>query len=255
MSFTSLLDTIIDRPTFIIGPLPLRQQTLEVVYGYFKERPSWIRQTDLPSVWVLLVRILAPSTEHDEATSTETFSTIIMILSTLVRLRRDILTSALPHFASVLRLLLQALRQPRSQLGLKQSTMVMNQLPRWIACGQPLGLCAAQDLARLLEAITTKTVMRRQVPSEDAKAESLARPFSKHASTILKAYVDIVNDTLCVIPLDVRRALQPGLFALCGMTGYHNRDALMVSSLDTGGMAVLKSLWAEFEKQRYVGRG
>ena len=83
----------------------------------------------------------------------------------------------------------------------------------------------------------------------------MARPFSKHAAYVLQAYIEALNDPLCIIPMAVRKELEPGLFALCDMMGEYNRDALMVASLDAGGKTVLKSLWREYEKQRYVGKG
>jgi hypothetical protein len=112
-------------------------------------------------------------------------------------------------------------------------------------------------LARLLTGLTMKTVPRSYLSSgeESQKAESMARGFSKHAAYVIQAYVEVINDPLCVLPSDMRKALQPGLFALCEMTSDHSRDALMVSALDSGGKAVMKSLWKEYEKQRYVGKG
>ncbi|KAI6138800.1 hypothetical protein BKA82DRAFT_4231072 [Pisolithus tinctorius] len=55
-----------------------------------------------------------------------------------------------------------------------------------------------------------------------------------------------MNDPLYILTLDVRRELEPGLFSLCEMLGEYNRDVLMT---------LMKSLWREYEKQRYVGKG
>jgi hypothetical protein len=92
-------------------------------------------------------------------------------------------------------------------------------------------------------------------PSTEQKAESLSKPFAKHAAYVVTAYIDAVNDPLCVMRADVRRELEPGLFSLCEMMGAHSRDAVMVSALDAGGKSVMKALWKEYEKQRYVGKG
>lgn len=115
-------------------------------------------------------------------------------------------------------------------------------------------------LGRLLESLNAKTTVRSfasssAVAAEPQKAESLAKPFSKHAAYVLEAYIEAMNDPLCVLSLEVRKELQPGMFALCGMVSEHSRDALMVSALDTGGKATLKALWKDYEKQRYVGKG
>ena len=148
------------------------------------------------------------------------------------------------------------MRQCRPQLGSKQTDMVMSTQPRWISANQPLGAEEAKALSRLLETLTTKTIVRVHTASAEAqKAESLAAPFSKHAAYVLKAYIEAMNDPLCVLALDVRKELYPGLYALCSMIGEHSRDALMVSGLDTGGKATMKALWKEYEKQRYSGQG
>lgn len=112
-------------------------------------------------------------------------------------------------------------------------------------------------LGRLLESLNTKTTVRflASASAEPQKAESLAKPFSKHAAYVLETYIEAMNDPLCVLPLEVRKELQPGMFALCGMVSEHSRDSLMISALDAGGKATLKALWTDYEKQRYVGRG
>jgi len=152
-------------------------------------------------------------------------------------------------------------RKIRPQLGAKQSKLVTDTFPSWLSASQPLATDEARALARLLTSLTTKTVPKThtfahaQTPTEPQKAESLAKPFTKHASYVLVAYVDAFNDPLCIINAEMRRDLEPGLFALCEMVGEHSRDALMVSALDSGGKTIMKSLWKEYEKQRYVGKG
>jgi len=42
---------------------------------------------------------------------------------------------------------------------------------------------------------------------------------------------------------------------LCGMLNDYSRDALMASATDAGEKALVKALWREYEKQRYVGKG
>ncbi|KAI6141681.1 hypothetical protein BKA82DRAFT_4201189 [Pisolithus tinctorius] len=58
-----------------------------------------------------------------------------------------------------------------------------------------------------------------------------------------------MNDPLCLLTPEIRRELEHGLFSLCEMLSEHNRDALMVSALDSGGMTLMKSFWREYEKQ------
>lgn len=220
------------------------------------QQPALIRQLDLSSVWSILGSCLEGSTVHESSTDKAAFHAIVSTISALIRLRRDLITSTLPHLAFTLRRLLLSLRHLRPQLGAKQSRLVTDTLPRWIHPGSALGADEAKALARLLTTLTTKTVVRGQAGGGEAgKAESLARPFAKHAAYVLQAYIEALNDPLCVLPADTRKELEPGLFALCEMMGEHSRDALMVASLDTGGKTVLKTIWREYEKQKYVGRG
>lgn len=184
------------------------------------------------------------------------------MLSTLVRLRRDLLAAhALPHLGLLLREMLRCMRAPRPGLGARQMALVMDTQPRWIgAAGPALGVEEARVLARLLESLVAKTNPRIFAQAQEAqrtnvKAEALAKPFSKHAAYVLQAHVVAANEPLCVLSRSVRRELQPGLYALCGMVSEHGRDALMVSALDAGGRATLKGLWKEYEEQRYVGKG
>lgn len=197
------------------------------------------------------------SESHDDETSIPVFHDIIAIISALVRLRRDLISLTLPHLGMALRQLLMLTRRPRPHLGGKQSSIISNTLPVWINIEHPLGPAEGKILARLLEALAIKSVPRTHSSSttELRKAESLSKPFSKHAAYVLKAYIDAMNDPLCILPSDLRKELYPGLFALCGMLNEHSRDALMLSSLDSGGKTTMKSLWKEYEKQHYVGRG
>lgn len=132
----------------------------------------------------------------------------------------------------------------------------MDTQPIWINKAQPLGPQEGKALARVLETLNTKTTVRTHSSFIEAqKAESLSKPFSKHAAYVLKAYIEAMNDPLCALPLEMRKELYPGLFALCSTMNDHSRDAMMVSGLDAGGKATMKALWKDYERQRYVGKG
>lgn len=130
----------------------------------------------------------------------------------------------------------------------------MQTFPRWVNVKQPLGGEAGRMLSRLLETLNAKTIIRSHTASDTQKPESLAKPFSKHAAYVLAAYIEALNDPLCVVTLEMRRELESGLFMLCGFMGEHARDALVVG-LDANGKALLKLIWREYEKQRYAGEG
>ncbi|TFK23128.1 hypothetical protein FA15DRAFT_621503 [Coprinopsis marcescibilis] len=253
---TSFINVFNGNKIFFEGPVELRLQVLGLLYQHFSERPAALRPLDMGGIWLLLSDFLSPSTIHDPSTSKDTFHKIVGIANSIIRLRRDLVGSVLPHLGMVLRQLLSSLRSIRPRLGSKQTELVMNTQPRWIAAGQPLGVDEAKALARLLETLNTKTVPRTHGGVvEGQKAESLANAFSKHAAYVLKAYIEALDEPLCILSLEVRKELAPGLYALCGMISEHSRDAVMVSALDAAGKATMKTLWKEYEKQRYVGKG
>ena len=134
---------------------------------------------------------------------------------------------------------------------------------------QPCGVDEARIVARVLTGLEVKTIPKvfsnkskdtngsatNTVPNTGQKSDSLSRPFSKHAPYVLQAYLTAETDILCTYPLALRRELEPGLSALCGMMSEHGRDALMVQSLDAAGKVAMKELWRVYDKQKYVGKG
>ena len=262
-----------DRPGYLAAP-QIRSELLGLLAGFCSDRvriglvsriyfvltipyqPAFIRASDMSTIWSILGQSLVGSLEHDHSTNPAVFQEIVNIVSALVRLRRDLVVNNLPHLGVILRRLTSCLRAPRTQLGAKQTRLVMNTLPAWITSARAMSAEEAKSLARLMTTLTTKTIVRTHGQSaETQKPESLARPFSKHAAYVLAAYIEAVNDPLCHILPQVRKELQPGLFALCDMLGDNNRDAMMISALDASGKVMMKALWKEYEKQKYVGRG
>lgn len=168
---------------------------------------------------------------------------------------------------------MESLRSPRANLGAKQMRMVTESLPRFIQapviademgkCEAFLGPLEAKALGRLLTTLKTKTtvvgVRGAAGDSLHPKAESLARPFARHAPAVLLSYLSMMASPISFLSLEVRNELEPGIFALCDMMGEHGRDAIMASSmgqvLDSSGKQVLKNVWKEYEKQRYTGAG
>ncbi|KAG7099460.1 hypothetical protein E1B28_001310 [Marasmius oreades] len=253
---TACINAFNDRGSFHQGTTIVRLNVLRFLSQRCRDRPAALRLADLGGIWSLLTRILSRSDKHDPGTSIEIFTAICSICNALIRLRRDLVVFSLPHLTAVLQLLVMTMRTPRPNLGGKQTEVVSNTLPMWMNVRQPPGPEEAKSLARLLVSLSTKTAVKYYGSStEYQKAESLAQPFSKHAAYVLKAYIQASNDPLCVIPSVIRRALTPGLYSLCNMMNEFNRDALMASITDVGEKAILKALWKEYEKQRYVGKG
>lgn len=182
----------------------------------------------------------------------------------LVRLRRDLVAHALPQLAAVLSRMLEVIRSVRAELGSRQRRLVTDSLPLWIDPSRPLSRESAKVVARVLTNLTMKSVVRAgysHKPGGDgaggkvAIAQSLAQPFSKHAPYVLTSYLRALTDPFSTMSAEIRRELEPGLFALCDMMGEHGRDAIMTAMLDDGGKAMMKVVWKEYDKQRYVGKG
>ncbi|KAL4243177.1 hypothetical protein ABKN59_000993 [Abortiporus biennis] len=253
--FSRCLSQFVNRPKMYLKDTTLQAAVLRSVSKHFNDRPAAIRGLDVANTWSLLGTCLAGSTTHDEKTTPTIYHEIVSIISALIRLRRDLVLSTLPHLGVILRQLIFSLKTLPPNMGGKQSRIVADSLPSWINVMDPLTAEESKAVARLLTTLTTKTIVRTHVSTtETQKAESLARPFSKHVSSVLTAYIDLLNDPLCVLPLATRRELAPGCLALCDMMGEQNRDAMM-ATLDSGGKTTMKALWKEYEKQRYVGKG
>ncbi|KAK7463828.1 hypothetical protein VKT23_005765 [Stygiomarasmius scandens] len=246
-----------DRYMFTSGPLPVRLSALEFIVTRCRDRPTTLRLLEVSNIWALITKITAGSVVHDQKTSTETFHNIVSIASSLIRLRRDLVVLTIPHLGIVLRRLISIIKSPRTNLGARQNAIVSKDLPVWVNASQPFGIEEGKALARLLESLATKTIPKTHASflAQAQKAEPLAKPFSKHASYVLKAYVEVVNDSLCTLPIRIRKELQPGIYALCGMMTDHARDALMASMTESGEKLTLKQLWQDYEKQKYTGKG
>ncbi|KAH0838582.1 hypothetical protein J3R83DRAFT_6903 [Lanmaoa asiatica] len=252
---TRCFNLFADREELYGGPSHLKMQYLEFIARHCSDRPAAIRSMDLGSIWSLLNKILSGSSGHDATTAFPIFHHIVTIIGALIRLRRDLVPCPSPADDAQPGRYVPSSAQNRaksSQTRSRRGYLLPSLYPR---------TKRARSLVSSPRS-PPKTIPRTHAyahPSttstESHKAESLAKPFAKHASYVLVAYVDAFNDSLCIINAETRRDLEPGLFALCEMVGEHSRDALMVSALDSGGKTILKSLWKEYEKQRYVGKG
>ncbi|KAJ7071246.1 Urb2/Npa2 family-domain-containing protein [Mycena amicta] len=254
--FTICVGLFSGRSEFTSGPLALRLEVSSLLRQHCSESPASLRVLDMGNIWLLLSKLLARSKQRDTTTSPaiNILQDITSVIGAVIRLRRDLVALTLPNLSFVLQQVVSTIRRPRSQLGGKQTALVADALPQWIDPATPVSVEDVKSISRLLEALPTKTTIRTHSEGIQ-KAESLARPFSKHAIHVLKAYIDAMNDPLCLLPSDLRRELRPGLFALCSIINEHSRDAMMSSALDSGGKTIMKNLWAEYEKQKYIGKG
>ncbi|KZS96149.1 hypothetical protein SISNIDRAFT_494280 [Sistotremastrum niveocremeum HHB9708] len=220
------------------------------------ENTASLNLLDIGNIWAVISAVLHGSSSHEPETCHQIFHSTTMILTILVRTRRELVLSTLPHLTVILRKLLSAFRHVRKGLGKKQKQRIIETLPRWINPDSPLGSKEARALARLLTTIAAKHASRAQGVSDGAhKSESLSKPFSKHAPQVLMGYVQMLNDPLLEMPLELRKELEPGVLALCGMMTEYGRDAIMAGSSDAGEKTLLKTIWQKYEKQRYSGKG
>ncbi|CAE6500917.1 unnamed protein product [Rhizoctonia solani] len=205
------------------------------------DRANALTAPDIAAIWILLDR----ATSSMEETFLRAYSSIVVALHSLVRFRRDLLTPTLAQLAALLTRLIRILRLRTSHaIGAPQRSVE----------SQASLAGKATELARLLVGLSTKTVVRlpgSNKPEQAAKAESLARPFARHAPYLLVAYAESAAD----MSTAVRNALKPGLFALCVMCGTPARDMIMVTMLDTVEKEVFGALWREWEGQKYTGKG
>ncbi|KAG8709589.1 hypothetical protein FRC09_000584, partial [Ceratobasidium sp. 395] len=206
------------------------------------EWTSGLTTPDITAIWILLDRA---TTSTDEM-FLGVYLAIVSTLSSLIRFRRDLLTPTLAQLSALLARLIRTLKVRTSHaIGTPQRS----------AETQASLAGKATELARLLVGLTTKnapvTVRNRVEPKQTTKAESLARPFARHAPYLLVAYADSAAE----MSLAVRTALKPGLFALCGMCGTPARDMIMVTMLDTVEKEIFGATWREWEAQKYAGEG
>lgn len=228
-----------------------------------------LQLVDVGSICTFFSRLLAPTTEHDETTSAPIFDTIVSVLTMLVRLRQDLVTAILPHLTHLLRLLLAAIQVPRPHLGPRQLREVSDRLPRFVsvradATGS-LDVDSATILARLFSALIAKTTAVQHFGRgalKDTAAStttSLVKPLTHHTPAVLLTYLEILSAPLSMLSLDVRNKLEPGIFALCAACGERGRDSIMAGTagaqLDSSSKLIFKTLWRDFEKQKYVGTG
>ncbi|KAG8881952.1 hypothetical protein FRB98_004048 [Tulasnella sp. 332] len=190
-----------------------------------------------------------------------------------------------------LRTLRDNLQNQKTVLGAKSREAARAGLPWWISLvGEPheqLTISDSKAFGRVLTTLTAKTVGRKGFGGgrgrrdtgmdDNRKSESLAPVFSRHAAFVLISYIKTVTDShsstipssttsfaggaasagaglLTTLSRPTREALEEGVYTLCGLVGDHGRSWVL-QSLNADGRVVLKSLWAEYEKQRYAGTG
>ncbi|CBQ73333.1 conserved hypothetical protein [Sporisorium reilianum SRZ2] len=239
-----------------------------------------LRTQDMGAVLQLFSSVAGPSMADEalatvvetpraelDAARTRVLDGVLSTLGSVMRLRQDVVMGVLPQLAFLLARLCTLFRRlkrhPRTgtiDASGTQRRELRRELPAWLdpVHVTPLDAArAARALSRLLSALVAKNVSLKHRSSDQpaaAKAESLARPFSKHSTLVLVAYLRSLTAPHAVVPVDVRAELDVGMLTLCELMGHHQRDAAMAGLLDSAGRVLLKRMWGEYEKQRYRGQ-
>ncbi|KAN0065720.1 hypothetical protein ACQY0O_000850 [Thecaphora frezii] len=283
---TELLDYFVQLGNAV--PAPIIHAMVEVIEAVCAKKAVLLRSTDVALILQLFTALLTPSGQDApsaDATAVPAqlgqriFRNEVSTLTSLIRLRPDLMHVYLAHLASLLSSLAALFRRPKSApsgatatasatataVG-GQARFLRRDLPSWFDPSLSLPLRSeveARQYARLLTSLTLKTAavplrsQKQQHQSEgqqQRKVESLAKPFSKYAVYVIVAYLNAVTHPASAVPPDVRMELEPGLLALCSVVGKHERDAAMIGLLDNAGKALFRNLWKRWEEERYRGQ-
>lgn len=252
---------LVQLPDALSADARLIPATAVVIERVCTSRALLLRAADVPRILGVMGVMLGPRADKADIPTSAVFCSLVATLSALVRLRKDLVGAYLPHLGQILCELLALLVSVSQRHAggaalreLRESTPVWSDPAR-----APLGVRDAQALGRLLSELPAKSTplvaaavaqKRRKL---DGGAQTLAGAMSKHAIYVLLAYVRCVTRTATTITQPLRHELYPGLMALCGMISPHERDAALKGLLDAAGQLVFKSIWNDWERQRYRG--
>ncbi|GAK65816.1 uncharacterized protein PAN0_010c4037 [Moesziomyces antarcticus] len=227
-----------------------------------------LRTQDVHAMMQLFATLVGPSARDEvsgtisslpasrrDAVRSAIFIGIVSTLGSLMRLRQDLVLGGLPQLGALLARLCALFRRLKRTPSGMQRRQLRRDLPAWLDPVEvtPLGEHEARALSRLLSSLVAKNVSLKS-RGDEGKAQSLAKPFSKHATYVLVAYLRSLTAPNAVVPFEVRAELEVGMLTLCGIMGHHQRDAAMVGMLDAAGKVLMKRIWSEYEKQRYKGQ-
>jgi hypothetical protein len=182
--------------------------------------------------------------------------TVISVLANALRRRHDLVCEAIAQVVTVCVKIFTLLQSPRRLSGGTgaQSDRQDRTGPNWVSPSMAM-LDDARSFGRYLSNLAT-------IGSQHSS-------LSKHAPTILVAYVRAAADPWANLGVAARRELEPGLFAVCdivtvgGRGGGRGREGEVLGSAFGLGEGVSgeaeKEIWAElwraWGKKRYTGRG
>jgi len=271
-SFDRILGTLTALPAQALQTMDssLLIAVVDLLESICRQKAVLLRVSETMAIISLCTRIIAPSSNAFSAApsnaSSQLYNGIVATITSLVRQRQDILAGMMPSLTAVLCQLIVLIRRlPAGSGASVVAAAHAGVAPAWLDFAHSaLGTTEADLVSRLLLSLTAKRAalpaLLKQKKTKDtdlstsaANTTSLARPFAKHAIHVLVTYCRMLNSPFLTTDPEVRKALRPGLFALCDIVGTHERDAAMVNNLGPAEQVLFKDLWSRWEKQRYRG--
>ncbi|PWN39924.1 hypothetical protein IE81DRAFT_249557 [Ceraceosorus guamensis] len=251
-------------------PLVLLSPIMHLIQNVVSTRAMLLRLADVSLLLTIISKLIGPRSRlrqaHEEEAfvpSSAIFRSINTTLGAVCRLRNDLVSCALPHLMVVLIRLVSLFGQARAEVAPAHLHKVTQNSPSWLDILQsPLDERDAQSMARLLTTLTTKSTLangtgsatsKKRKRSAPSKSTSLAQAFSKYAPHVLAAHIRSLIHSATYVSARCRTELKPGLYALCEMMGTHERDSLVLSDMDQAQRSILKTIWGDWESQRYRG--
>lgn len=236
---------------------------LRVVTALVEDRTGLLRHGNVAIILSILTSVLLPSS----STSTCAPDILPLALSPLLSLTRhrpDLSLSNLPALVGVLATSIPLLQRARTTSSAAQKKAASRR-PWWLS-SEPNPDPASEHAALLSRILVS--VCGAKISSTEGEGQKLSGPLAKHAPSILVSYARAASDPWAGLSQQVRKEIEPGLFALCevvtagGRADGRGREGEGVGAAfglgDAHGDAereVWADVWRAWSKKRYVGRG
>lgn len=219
-------------------------------------------------------RILLPSGNkvRSPTTKLDIIRKALNVVNIALQRRADLVVANLPALVGVMTAAIPLLQRSRAIDGPKKASTarVLDRFPPWIGeAEEGLGEEEARLIARLLISLSNARISTVVNADTYDKQQKMSRPLAKHAPAILVSYVRAACDPFAGLSSEVRRQLEPGLFALGDVMtsggridgrGREGEGIGLPFGLGEGpGGEAEKEMWAimwrNWGRKRYTGQG
>ncbi|KAL7420823.1 hypothetical protein Q5752_004776 [Cryptotrichosporon argae] len=263
---------------------------LDVLVRLVDSRTGLLKPNDLSAILVILQHALLPASLSPSpapapapapaSRAPAILTKLLTLVLSVARHRADLVLDRLAPVVGVVAACFATLQRPRTQLGRAARTKALARLPAWVDLAEPeahahllsrllVGLCSARAPAGSAGAGAGAGAGAEPDSASASARRALAGPLAKHAPALLIAYARAAADPHAGLAPAVRRALEPGLFAVCevvtagGRAASRGREGEGVGRAwglgeGPGGDAeneVWAALWIAWARARYAGRG